>query len=191
MAATTKRQRRCSTLETLRHAISSNDCENALQLIPTVVNKEGCLHVVCQTGNVDIMKALLLPKSNVDVNEINNEGYTPLHIAILNNHLECVQLLLNDARTSFNMGSINEGNTALHLAAMHSRVEIARLLVNKAANQISKNHDSRMAIQLCTNRTVFDILKSGNTQNINAWNVRNMLQDLGMQRLSNEKRLIV
>src|SRR3989338_8867372 len=96
MAATTKRQRRCSTLETLRHAISSNDCENALQLIPTVVNKEGCLHLVCQTGNVDIMKALLLPKSKVDV----NEGYTPLHIAILNNHLECVQLLLNDARTS-------------------------------------------------------------------------------------------
>ena len=137
------------------------------------------------------MSTLLLPKSNVDVNEINNEGYTPLHIAILNNHLECVQLLLNDARTSFNMGSINEGNTALHLAAMHSRVEIARLLVNKAANQISKNHDSRIAIQLCTNPVVIDILKSGNTQHINAWNVRNMLQDLGMQRLSNEKRLIV
>ena len=60
-------------------------------------------------------------------------GATPLHEAVVYNHVTLVELLLgHDCDV---MAADNQGSTALHLAAMNGDIDIMKMLINHARKE--------------------------------------------------------
>ncbi|XP_071447272.1 E3 ubiquitin-protein ligase MIB1-like [Hetaerina americana] len=67
------------------------------------------------------------------VDEKKDDGYTALHLAALNNHVEVAELLVHAGRANMDLQNINL-QTALHLAVERQHTQIVRLLVREGAN---------------------------------------------------------
>merc|ERR1719245_1246919 len=67
------------------------------------------------------------------VDEAKDDGYTALHLAALNNHIEVAELLIVNGKCSLNLQNVNL-QTALHLATERQHTQIVRLLVRTGAN---------------------------------------------------------
>ena len=67
------------------------------------------------------------------VDEAKDDGYTALHLAALNNHVEVAELLIVNGKCSLNLQNVNL-QTALHLATERQHTQIVRLLVRAGAN---------------------------------------------------------
>ena len=67
------------------------------------------------------------------VDEAKDDGYTALHLAALNNHMEVAELLIVNGKCSLNLQNVNL-QTALHLATERQHTQIVRLLVRSGAN---------------------------------------------------------
>lgn len=71
----------------------------------------------------------LLIKYGANINYQNNDGYSPLHIACMDNYSDIVELLLNN-NANINQQS-NDGDTALIIASKNGNYNIIRLLLDK------------------------------------------------------------
>lgn len=98
----------------------------------TASNKEGCqaLCYASQRGNLIALEFLLQHKAPVDIK--NNEGATPLFLAVMSNHLQVVRQLL---KFEANPQIPSRGVTPLELAKMKKYLEIYVLLLSKANSQ--------------------------------------------------------
>ena len=67
------------------------------------------------------------------VDEAKDDGYTALHLAALNNHIEVAELLIVNGKCSLNLQNVNL-QTALHLATERQHTQIVRLLTREGAN---------------------------------------------------------
>ncbi|CAD5112182.1 DgyrCDS1415 [Dimorphilus gyrociliatus] len=67
------------------------------------------------------------------VDEKKDDGYTALHLAALNNHLEVAELLVVQGKSNMDIQNVNE-QTALHLAVERQHTQIVRLLVRQGCN---------------------------------------------------------
>ena len=67
------------------------------------------------------------------VDEAKDDGYTALHLAALNNHIEVAELLIVNGKCSLNLQNVNL-QTALHLATERQHTQIVRSLVREGAN---------------------------------------------------------
>ncbi|KAK1879375.1 E3 ubiquitin-protein ligase mib1 [Dissostichus eleginoides] len=79
------------------------------------------------------MRVLLskLPRPWI-VDEKKDDGYTALHLAALNNHVEVAELLVHQGSASLDIQNVNQ-QTALHLAVERQHTQIVRLLVRAEA----------------------------------------------------------
>ena len=102
----------------------------------TLTNNNGfnALHHAALKGNPSAMK-ILLTKSNRlwIVEEKKDDGYTALHLAALNNHVEIAELLVRMGKANMDCQNVNL-QTALHLAVERQHVQIVKLLVREGAN---------------------------------------------------------
>lgn len=102
------------------------------------------LHVAVRDGNLTALNLLLdrknYPKGaseTIDIDKLNYEGLSPLHVAVINNQEKCVErLCVSEADINAAVGT--SGNTSLHLA-----VEIHPNLVRVLLAQ----HDIKVDIQ--------------------------------------------
>ncbi len=80
------------------------------------------------------MRVLLskLPRPWI-VDEKKDDGYTALHLAALNNHVEVAELLVHLGRANMDLQNVNL-QTALHLAVERQHTQIVRLLVREGCN---------------------------------------------------------
>lgn len=80
------------------------------------------------------MRVLLskLPRPWI-VDEKKDDGYTALHLASLNNHVEVAELLVHMGRANMDLQNVNL-QTALHLAVERQHTQIVRLLVREGCN---------------------------------------------------------
>lgn len=78
---------------------------------------------------------ILLTKTNRPwiVEEKKDDGYTALHLAALNNHVEIAKLLVHIGKANMDRQNVNL-QTALHLAVERQHVQIVKLLVLEGAN---------------------------------------------------------
>ncbi|XP_027215581.1 uncharacterized protein [Penaeus vannamei] len=83
------------------------------------------LHLAAQNGYPNMMHRLLSLKLSPDVK--NNQGETPLFVAIRSNQLACVQQLIN-AGTRLSIVD-NRGGSALHMAAKKGNVTVIDMLL--------------------------------------------------------------
>ncbi len=86
------------------------------------------------TSLFSAMRVLLirLPRPWI-VDEKKDDGYTALHLAALNNHVEVAELLVHLGRANMDLQNVNL-QTALHLAVERQHTQIVRLLVREGAN---------------------------------------------------------
>uniref|UniRef100_A0A0L8FS13 RING-type domain-containing protein n=2 Tax=Octopus bimaculoides TaxID=37653 RepID=A0A0L8FS13_OCTBM len=67
------------------------------------------------------------------VDEKKDDGYTALHLAALNNHVEVAELLVDQGKANMDIQNVNL-QTALHLAVERQHTQIVRLLVREKCN---------------------------------------------------------
>lgn len=77
------------------------------------------------------MRILLtkLPRSWV-VDEKKDDGYTALHLAALNNHVEVAELLVQQGRANLDLQNVNL-QTPLHLAVERQHTQIVRVTTQR------------------------------------------------------------
>ncbi|XP_012288064.1 E3 ubiquitin-protein ligase MIB1 [Orussus abietinus] len=102
----------------------------------TLTNNNGfnALHHAALRGNPSAMRVLLskLPRPWI-VDEKKDDGYTALHLAALNNHVEVAEQLARSGKADLDLQNVNL-QTALHLAVERQHTQIVRLLVREGAN---------------------------------------------------------
>lgn len=125
----------------LHDAISKEQDEMLSMLLDygadiTLTNNNGfnALHHCALKGNPSAMK-ILLSKTNRPwiVEEKKDDGYTALHLACLNNHVEIADLLVHMGKANMDKQNVNL-QTGLHLAVERQHVQIVKLLVREGAN---------------------------------------------------------
>ncbi|XP_067128352.1 E3 ubiquitin-protein ligase MIB1 [Centruroides vittatus] len=102
----------------------------------TFTNNNGfnALHHAALRGNPSAMRILLtkLPRPWI-VDEKKDDGYTALHLAALNNHVEVAELLVHQGKSNMDLQNVNL-QTPLHLAVERQHTQIVRLLVREGCN---------------------------------------------------------
>ncbi|GAB6022111.1 E3 ubiquitin-protein ligase mib1 [Chamberlinius hualienensis] len=102
----------------------------------TITNNNGfnALHHAALRGNPSAVRIILskLPRPWI-VDEKKDDGYTALHLAALNNHVEVAELLVHQGRANMDLQNVNL-QTALHLAVERQHTQIVRLLVRETCN---------------------------------------------------------
>ncbi|EFN73052.1 E3 ubiquitin-protein ligase MIB1 [Camponotus floridanus] len=90
--------------------------------------------ISCFSAGFSAMRVLLskLPRPWI-VDEKKDDGYTALHLAALNNHVEVAEQLARAGKADLDLQNVNL-QTALHLAVERQHTQIVRLLVREGAN---------------------------------------------------------
>ena len=108
------------------------------------------LYNASSEGNISETKDLLTIK-DVNVNEqgvlliegqttTEIKGITPLLVAVWNNHIEIIKILLKRKDLEINQKANNtDGHTALMMASQFGRLEVVRLLLSKSEIDINNS----------------------------------------------------
>lgn len=152
----------------LHHAILQHDLTFLSPLCdfganPTILNGDGqsCIHLAAMQTDPAVMRNLLIQsqKARENINLLNDEGETPLMVAVKANNIKIVSLLL---RKSAHIHEVDlDGNMALHLAVLAGNLQIARILITVPGVQ-HKNAEGHTPIQLATRNgrgSLFDLLR--------------------------------
>lgn len=96
-------------------------------------NQETCVHLTCAMNNVSALQKMIEYGANVNV--LDSNGNTALHVAIQNGNDVCVSALLDKTPTATNidLSMFNDsGYTPLHLASMKNNLRVVDMLNQKA-----------------------------------------------------------
>ncbi|MDJ0651813.1 MAG: ankyrin repeat domain-containing protein [Simkaniaceae bacterium] len=97
------------------------------------------LVIAVSNGNYEATE-LLLKTKGINVNQT-TRGFTPLHLAVVNEFTPLVKLLLNHPEVNPNFGTA-DGATPLHFAAMTGLREEAKLLIDDPRTDVNApQHD--------------------------------------------------
>lgn len=89
------------------------------------------LHLAAHSGDVEKVHAVLQRKPELEI-RTTNQKYTPLHVAVTNNHAATASVLL-DAGANIEAVA-NDGLQAIHLAAMRGYANVTKALLQRGAN---------------------------------------------------------
>ena len=124
----------------------------------------GLLHRACEMNKVSILDALLLPL-HVNENLKTKNGHTPLMIACMEGHTDCVSVLLGPLiRTSVNAVN-NDGYTALLSASHCNSASCIPLLIDGGADVNAVDNNGFTALHTASNynslESVLSLIVSG------------------------------
>lgn len=103
----------------------------------TLPGQVSVFHVAAERGHLRILRQLLEFDEAITSDMINSltdgdkRGFAPIHFAVSNNHLDCVELLLSknaDIRCRTTC-SPHKASTALHISAVKNHTDIAKLIL--------------------------------------------------------------
>ena len=98
------------------------------------------LHLAASHGWMDIIIDLIT-KYKCDTNCKESRGRTPLHYAVISNHLEVVKYFINEQHCD-PMTRNNDGDTPLHYACRYGHLNIGQYLISEAqCNPSCENKD--------------------------------------------------
>jgi ankyrin repeat protein len=110
------------------------------------------LHNACKYKNLEMVKLFL--EKGADVNDKDNDGWTPLHYACESGHFEIVKYLISlDVDVN---AKDDEGWTPLHWAR---NIETAKLLIEKGAKVNVKDNDGRSPLHIACEYGYTEIAK--------------------------------
>lgn len=101
-------------------------------------NKETCVHLASALNKTKLLQEVI--KCGADLNAVNTDGNTALHIAIQENNDDCVAIILSTNYTesgteiSVDLSVLNDnGYTPLHIASNKNNLHVVKMLDKKAA----------------------------------------------------------
>ncbi|XP_031633420.1 nuclear factor NF-kappa-B p110 subunit-like isoform X2 [Contarinia nasturtii] len=101
-------------------------------------NKETCAHFASAMNKTSVLEELI--KYGIDLNAVDADGNTALHIAIREKNDDCVAVIMNSSSNKWgkeveiNLSILNDsGFTPLHMASMTNNVNIVKMLDVKSA----------------------------------------------------------
>ena len=117
---------------------------------------EDLLHMACKNGQLSLIKNLL--KSKVDINSMNAEGLSPLHLAVIEGHIELTNLLINKG-ANIEMKDLKWGSSPLLYACQNGRTKILKMLLEKGADINAKcNKGGTFAIHFAAQSGKSDLI---------------------------------
>lgn len=109
---------------------------NYMELLVRSNETTSPMHVICQNDQVKALETLFLLKANaLDLLEQkDNEGNTPLHLAVLSNSKAIIEMLA-ERKDSHELFALKDkkGNTPLHLICIKNRHDLFSLLLTHAS----------------------------------------------------------
>ncbi|KAI8486429.1 Ankyrin repeat and SOCS box protein 10 [Branchiostoma belcheri] len=116
------------------------DCASYLLRMKADVNyaptNDAPLHAACKLGNAELVDLLLAYKA--DANQMNEDGYCPLHLCDTGSYYKCAKALIHRG-ADIEGASWYEGDTPLHKAAEKGLDDLCSLLVNHGADVNARN----------------------------------------------------
>ena len=113
---------------------------NKISVETRTASDESPLMLASLAGLVDLSKALIAKGADV-----NKTGWTPLHYAASNGHVEVIKLLLEN-HAYIDAESPN-GSTPLMMASMYGNPQSVKLLLDEGADSLLKNQTGLTALQ--------------------------------------------
>ncbi|KAL2535348.1 ankyrin-3-like [Forsythia ovata] len=151
----------------LSMAVKSGNAVSVQVLIEsgsTIDNKiDRFLHETAASDRVDLMEILCLGYVDIDLNSVNSQNQTALHVAAIHGHVEALQFLVSIGSDPDITDS--DGWTPLHFAAHEGRVEAVEFLLNHSFfAKYALTKEGKTAFSLAVekgNSQVYDMLHLG------------------------------
>lgn len=122
-----------------------------------------CLHYAATKGCQDILLLSIIYDANV--NAVDNDRNTPLHLACMNGHDNCVKALIySTPEVELNVGNAF-GDTPLHLATKWGFLDIIKLLLENGASLLVENKQKQTVIPLSSNHYVLKLFQHFSSKN--------------------------
>ena len=156
-----KRNRSSQANTNYKTSFNSGEYNNSICLnnnIFEALNKNGwnAIHYSSYYGYSEILD-YILNKLNIksNINILNNEGWTPLLLAVTKQHFKCVEILM--AYDGIDVNYLGAMGTALHIACKKNNRKIASLLLYKADITI-KDKNNKIAIEYTHDKTIIKLI---------------------------------
>ncbi len=120
------------------------DMRNAVKAYNDAYARDYPLHQAVKCNDLPSVERLL---QDHDVNERDDDKYTPLMKAAARDNGEVLKLLL-EKKADVNLADKRWGQTALHFAAFEGSDDCARMLVNHGANVNLRDRDNDTPVML-------------------------------------------
>ena len=86
----------------------------------------------------------VLIKAKADVNIPDDDGNTPLHLAVIHNHVKVVSYLIQyNANVAYQN---RDGTTSLHLACLHGSISIVNILIENGGDVLEEDELGRSSL---------------------------------------------
>ncbi len=121
----------------LQKIIESNDAELVRTILRRGVDERYILHMAAGVGDTTLLKTLL--KNKIDINKRDALGRTPLLFALLYDHTQCAEMLLDQGAHYFLLAN-DQGKTLLMVAAERRNIEGLKLLLRAGANIFAQDN---------------------------------------------------
>ena len=116
------------------------------------------LHLAAHQGWTDIAIDLIT-KYKCDTNSKDSNERTPLHYAVINNHLEVVRYFINEQHCD-PMTRDNDGNTPLHIACRYGNANVVQYLLSTGkVDVLAENNNKETPVDIATQINSYDLLK--------------------------------
>ncbi len=128
------------------------------------------LHVAAQYSNNPGTVEFLLDKNAEGINDVTNDGWTPLHVAVKSNKSDTVKLLL-DRGASIGIKD-KHSRTPLHGASRNGHLDVVRYLIEKGVDINAADEENWTPLHCAVSEDHLDIVKHliNNGANFNAKN---------------------
>jgi ankyrin repeat protein len=112
------------------------------------------LHYACEHGHAAIADELL--RRGGDSQRADNNGHTPLMLAIVGKHTKVVERLLNH-NCAINTTARKYGYSALFIAACHNHLHFVEMLLNEGADIDSVDHNNLTPLMAAIAQNSWDV----------------------------------
>jgi serine/threonine protein kinase len=116
----------------------------------------GVLRSAAKHGGLAMARYLI--EAEIDPNESDQRGWTPLLLATKNRHWKIVKLLVG-AKADVNVAANEDGNTPLHFAAKAGNAKIVGLLLERGANPEKKNSEGKTPLHCAADSADIDTIR--------------------------------
>ncbi|KAK6641776.1 hypothetical protein RUM44_013491 [Polyplax serrata] len=128
------------------HCAAFGDSASTAKLLITagakIIPEKGCsetpVHSAVRSKAVDCLQ--LFTSEPVDMNNMGEYGFSPLHLAADLGYVPCLKILLDSHKCDVNLQSVERKCSALHIAAENGYAECVKLLLEFGADVNSVNY---------------------------------------------------
>jgi len=114
------------------------------------------LYNACDTGDVELVKALLAIGENPNIYSIYND-MTPLYVASMRGYADIVELLIDDgAKLDF---FTNKGGTSLSVASYHGHASVVKVLLDSNIDPDFQDNSGATALHIAAKQNCIDCVK--------------------------------